>query len=712
MCDAYGIYVYDEANIESHGMYYTTFFDMRAGSEGHENAGRGTLGNNPDFTESHLSRFRNMFERNKNYPSVSIWSLGNEAGNGYNFALGYGYLKEADRFLMNRPVCYERAIWDWNTDMYVPQYPGADRLEYLGEKGGNRNMPIVPSEYSHAMGNSSGNLWEQWQAIYKYPNLQGGFIWEWIDHAVKYNKNGREIWAYGGDFGKDQPSDGNFVADGIVNPDQQPHPAMAEVKYTHQNVAFEALDLEQGKINIFNRFYFTDLSEYTVTYSILEDGNVLKQNVLPLSLKPQTGQTLDIPLSGIPAKAGREYFLKFEVLTKQAQTLIPQNHVVAYEQFQLPLGKPKTAYSEKSTAKLTVTESDNTIAVSSSKVNFVFNKAEGLVTSYRVNGVEYFAGGFGLQPNFWRAPTDNDYGNGAPKRLQIWKQASQSFDVVKTTVESADNKVLMTAYYKLPTGNFYIFTATIYPGGIVHFAVKFTSAENAVEQFAALSAEAKEFTAEGSTSIGGAQHARRQSTLEIPRIGVRFRLPVAYENLRYLGRGPEENYVDRNHGTLVGLYQSTATEQYYPYVRPQETGHHTDARWFALGDKKGKGLLIVADTTFGFNALRNSIEDLDCENSNEEYQWRNFSPEEIATRNYEEARNSMRKQTHEADIQPRNFVEVCVDMRQCGVAGYNSWGARPLPQYSLYADREYNYGFTLIPLRSADEISVKTALKY
>lgn len=228
LCDEYGIYVYDEANIESHGMYYNL-------SRG------GTLGNNPEWLKPHMDRTINMYERNKNHPSVAIWSLGNEAGNGYNFYQTYLWLKEREVKGMNRPVNYERALWEWNTDMYVPQYPSAAWLEEIGKKGSDR--PIAPSEYSHAMGNSNGNLAAQWRAIYKYPNLQGGYIWDWVDQGIlEKDENGRTYWTYGGDYGTNAPSDGNFLCNGIVAPDRTPHPAMTEVKYAHQNVGFEAID--------------------------------------------------------------------------------------------------------------------------------------------------------------------------------------------------------------------------------------------------------------------------------------------------------------------------------------------------------------------------------------------------------------------------------------------------------------------------------------
>ena len=245
LCDEIGLYVYDEANIESHGCGYNL------------NKGR-TLGNAPEWLDCHMERTRNMFLRNRNYPCVTIWSLGNEAGNGYNFYNTYLYLKEQEKGLMNRPVNYERAQWEWNTDMYVPQYPGADWFNAIGERGADR--PVCPSEYSHAMGNSNGNLIGQWEAIYKYPHLQGGFIWDWVDQGILVkNEEGRPYWAYGGDFGIDQPSDANFCCNGIVNPDRNPHPAMAEVKYAYQNFAFEPA--ANGKVKIFNRFYFTNAED-------------------------------------------------------------------------------------------------------------------------------------------------------------------------------------------------------------------------------------------------------------------------------------------------------------------------------------------------------------------------------------------------------------------------------------------------------------------
>ena len=679
LCDEYGLYVYDEANIESHGMYYS----LKKG---------GTLGNNPEWLIPHMDRTMNMYERNKNYPSVTFWSLGNEAGNGYNFYQTYLYLKVKEINSMNRPVNYERALWEWNTDMYVPQYPSAEWLEEIGRKGSDR--PVAPSEYSHAMGNSSGNLWDQWKAIYKYPNLQGGFIWDWVDQGIlEKDKNGREYYTYGGDYGVNAPSDGNFLCNGIVNPDRTPHPAMAEVKYAHQNIGFEAIDLANGLFRVTNRFYFTNLKKYMVHYSVTANNKVVRSGKVSLDIEPQASKEFTVPVGNLKPQAGTEYFVNFNVTTVEKEPLIPIGHEIACDQFRLPIESPKKAF-KTSGPKLTVSTNGDNLSASSSKVNFMFNKKTGIVTSYKVDGTEYFSEGFGIQPNFWRAPTDNDYGNGMPKRLQVWKESSKNFNVTDATVTMDGNNAVVNVNYLLPAGNLYIVNYTIYPSGAVNVAARFTSTDMDAAQ-----TEVSESTRTATFTPGRDAARKEASKLNVPRIGVRFRLPASMNQVEYFGRGPAENYLDRNAGSMVGLYKSTAEELYFPYVRPQENGHHTDTRWVSLSTGK-KGLLIQADNTIGFNALRNSIEDFDDEEATGlSRQWSNFTPEQVANHDEAAAKNVLRRQHHINDITPRDFVEVCVDLKQQGVAGYDSWGSRPEPAYTLPANREYNWGFTLIPLK-------------
>jgi beta-galactosidase len=709
MCDEYGLYVYDEANIESHGMYYTRFQDdMRKGSDGHLDGNKkGTLGHNPDWLENHLYRIRNMFERNKNYPCVTIWSLGNEAGNGYNFYNAYVLLKELDKTLMNRPVCYERAIWEWNTDMFVPQYPSAAWLEEIGQKGSDR--PVAPSEYAHAMGNSTGDLHGQWNAIYKYPHLQGGYIWEWIDHAVlEHDASGKPYWAYGGDYGKDQPSDGNFVADGLLGPDQKPHPAMAEVKYNLQNIGFEIIDPDKGKVEITNRFYFSDLSKYNLKYRIFRNGKLLKESALKLQLPPQESTVVDIPVAGLKAAAGDVIYVNLEATVKEPEALLPIGHVIAYDQFVLPPEGERKAYEESSIPSLNIKTEGDIIRITSPKMTFAFDRQKGIVCSYKIDGTEYFEDGFGIRPNFWRAPNDNDYGNGAPKRLQIWKQSGKELHVSDCEIKQADNLVLLTVLYRLAAGNDYMIEYKIYPSGIVRVASRFMPVTNAK------SAEISKSEAELMATHTPLAEADKMvnMTLEVPRIGVRFRLPAQMNVIRYFGRGPQENYGDRYKGALLGLYETTAEEMYTPYVRPQENGHRTGVRWLAATQKGGKGLLIQAEDVIEFNALRNSVEDFDSQESDAPYQWNNFTPEEIAARNDVDAKDRLPKRTHINDIIFRNYVEICIDMKQQGVGGYDSWGARPVKEATIYADKEYHWAFTLIPVGGVKDLERKAGMKY
>ena len=678
LCDEYGLYVYDEANIESHGMYYNL-------SKG------GTLGNNPEWLKPHMYRTINMYERNKNHPSVTIWSLGNEAGNGYNFYQTYLWLKKADKDWMVRPVNYERAQWEWNSDMYVPQYPGADWFASIGQRGSDR--PVAPSEYAHAMGNSTGNIWGQWKEIYKYPNLQGGYIWDWVDQGIaETDENGRPYYAYGGDYGINAPSDGNFLCNGLVNPDRTPHPGLTEVKYAYQNVAVEPVDLAAGRFVVKNRFYFTNLKKYMMMYDVKANDKIVRSGKVSLDIAPQGTKEFSVPVGNLKPKAGTEYFVDFRVFAVQAEPGVPVGWEIAHEQFRLPIDPLAVKLATGGPALKVTTEGDDLVA-SSGRVKFVFNKAMGMVTSYQVKGKEYFQDGFGIQPNFWRAPTDNDYGNGAPKRLQVWKQASEAFNVVEASIDMDGKDALIKADYLLPAGNLYRMTYRVHPSGAVKVDAVFTSTEMSEAEI-----EVSEATRTATFTPGNDKAREAAAKLEVPRIGVRFRLPAAMDQVTYLGRGPQENYCDRNNGTLVDVYKATAEEMYFPYVRPQENGHHTDTRWLTLDQKGGRGLTVRADSLIEFNALRNSVEDFDSEEAkNRPYQWSNFTPEEVANHDEIKAKNVLRRMHHINDVTPRNFVEVCVDLRQQGVGGYDSWGSRPEPEYTLPANREYRWGFTLIP---------------
>ena len=500
------------------------------------------------------------------------------------------------------------------------------------------------------------------------------------------------------------PSDGNFLCNGIVNPDRTPHPAMKEVKFTHQNVGFDAVDVANGVFKITNRFYFTNLKDYTITYTVKANNKVIKSDKVSLDLAPQASQEITVPVAGLKPQAGVDYLVNFVVTSNKQEGVIPAGYEIAQDQFRLPIEADKVAYKAGG-PKLAVSEEGDNVKVTSSKVNFVFDKKSGVVSSYKVGGTEYFNEGFGIQPNFWRAPNDNDYGSGNPKRLEIWELSSRNFNVTKAAAEIVDGNAIVNVEYKLPAGNEFLITYKIYPDGVMNVATHFTPAH-----LDGVKIGISEATATATFSPGRDKVSDRDKMV-VPRIGVRFRLPVTMDQLEYFGRGPVENYWDRKAGYMIGQYKSTAEEQYFPYVRPQENGHHCDTRWLTLGGK-GKNLLIVADDDMEFNAMRNSVEDFDAgKTTNRPYQWNNFTQEEINNRPnigpYDKPR-----QTHINDITPRNFVEVCVDLKQQGLAGYDSWYSRPEPEHTLPADKEYKWGFTLIPAENACSAQKKAGYSY
>ena len=646
LCDKYGFYVYDEANIESHGMGYKL---------------TRTLGNNPDWLPQHRDRILNMYYRTRNYPCVTILSLGNEAGNGCNFYDTYRELKALEKDGQNRPVCYERAEFEWNTDMLVPQYPGSEWFHKMGESGYGK--PVVPSEYSHAMGNSNGSLDRQWKYIYEYPNLQGGFIWDWIDQGLyETDAEGRMYWTYGGDYGENTPSDGNFNCNGIIAPDRSLHPAMAEVKHVYQDVAVSPVDASYGLFRLKNRFYFKDLKEYILRWTVTADGDRVGSGGLALSARPQSDEDLRVALPKLPSD--KKCLITFETVTKGSDGLLPKGYVIAYDQIKLSdakrLDQPAMAKGIKTT------ETENVLALESRDASVVFDKALGCLKTYSFKGKKMFNDDFGLRPLFWRAPTDNDYGNGMPSRCQAFKTSSREFNV-KAEFDGES----IVAEYSLASGNIFVVRYTLLEGGILSVRSDFKGVKS-------------------------------DKPVDVPRIGFRMRLPASADSFTYLGRGPEENYSDRFSGTLIGKYSSSAAKEYVRYVRPQECGHHTDCEYLAIG-----GLAVRSDR-FEFNALRCSIEDLDSEEAvQRDYQWENKGP--LAENDPAKAKNRLRRQTHINDYVERDFVEVCVDYAQGGVGGYDSWGARPDADRCLWSDKDYSFRFALVPAKA---MSAERAMKY
>ena len=639
LCDSLGFYVYDEANIETHGMGY---------------APDQTLAGKPEWYPKHLDRTLNMYYRTANYPCVTILSLGNESGNGVNFYETYKVVKALEKDGQNRPVVYEQAVSDqvgqsdWNTDLLVPMYPRPVWFKQIGTQETRR--PGIPCEYTHAMGNSNGSLDWLWDDIYRYPNLQGGFIWDWVDQGLADQER---VWTYGGDYGENAPSDGNFNCNGIVNPDRDPHPAYYEVKHVYQNVSITAVDAEKGVFQALNRHYFTSLDPYVIRWRIERDGHRIRRGKLVLHTAPQEAEEFTIRLPRM-RRAG-QYRIFFEVLTREALPLVDKGAVLAFDEVLLKDSSVRKAPRLK--GQVTFTEGDTQLVLRGPKdLELSFDKVDGVVKSWRLKGVDLIDPGFGLRPNFWRAPNDNDYGNGWAWRTQAYKHPAKPERVWAET--QPDGSV---AIHVKGSGVRASEVYTLFPDGALKVAVE-TAAEP--------------------------EH------IEIPRLGVRFR--VGADALRYFGRGPVENYWDRASGTFKSVWESTAGAEYYPYVRPQECGHHTDTDWLELG-----GTLTVVRGTdpFEFNALRQTVEDLDAEEAvNRPYQWNNFDPDE--DHNPELARNLLRRQTHLNDVPVHDFTEVCVDYMMTGVGGHNSWGYRTEPERCLWKDCSYSYSFTLVPAKA------------
>ncbi len=640
LADEYGIYVIDEANIESHGMGY----NLRKG---------GTLANNPLFLEDHMSRTIGMVERDKNHPSVITWSLGNEAGNGYNFYQTYLWIKGRDT---SRPVQYERAVMEWNSDIFAPMYADPDQIERFATDPAS-DRPLILCEYAHAMGNSLGNFTEYWDIIRKYPLLQGGFIWDWVDQGlVKQDEKGNQYWAFGGDFGPvGTPSAGNFCINGIVFPDRSVKPHTEEMRKVYQNVWFHNFNPEEGSVELYNEHFFTDLSRYNINYSIKANGRELTRGVLKVNAAPQEIAKVLLPEWSRYTKRNEQLTVTFNVMQQEEERLIPAGWVVARDQFvvnhypALVTGKLKAA---------SVEETDNSVVVSGRRYRAVFDRESGLLTSYRVNGTEYIEEGEGPRPFFWRAPIDNDYGARLPQRLSAWKEASYRQPKADNLTINVGETTTLTYSYSYPEAaatNEIIYT--LYDNGTIHIANRFDATTSEREL--------------------------------IPRIGMRMQLTGELVQADYYGRGPWENYSDRKSSTFLDRYSSPVSEMVTRYVLPQENGHHTDTRWLALTRKSGNGLLFVADDLFEFNVSNYLLETI--------------TNGESLHNNAAAGTAPLNKHIH--DYRPSDLVDLFIDHRMQGVGGNNSWGKLPLEEYLIRTgDGTVTYGFTLIPIENRKEI--------
>lgn len=624
LCDLHGLYLVDEANIESHGMGYRP---------------DETLANKPEWLMAHLDRIQRMVERDKNHPSVIIWSMGNEAGDGTNFQAASDWIHRRDP---SRPVHYERAGLRPHTDIYCPMYARIPHLVRYAEKEPDR--PLILCEYAHAMGNSVGNLVDYWEVIEAYDHLQGGFIWDWVDQGIrKKTADGREYWAYGGDFGEGK-SDKNFCMNGLVLPDRSVTPKLLEVKKVYQYVKVEPVDLTRGEIKITNNYDFIPLDRFVVEWEIREDGRSIREGSLANpAVPPGESRIFRCDGDGIMPRSGSEYLLDVHIRTDHAWGMLPEGHEVAKEQFVLPLHE-KSAVTELPAGKaLELTDEEESVRVEGKDFAIRFDKSTGLIHTFLYRGTDLIVEG--PAPDFWRAPTDNDFGNGMPERCRIWREASRNRQLVRFEIVSQEEKkVQIEAKYILPD---------VASEHTVMYTILNTSDVIVQNHF-----------------IPG-----KQKLPELLRFGMRMRLPKDFANVQWYGRGPHENYEDRKTSAFIGLYANTVYDQYVRYASPQENGYKTDVRWVALTQGKGVGLLIAGLPTICFSALPYSVEDLTQQS---------------------------RGTKHPTDLTERNFIELCTDHRQTGVGGDNSWGARPLEKYTLSAV-EYSYSFRLRPFAVKDE---------
>ena len=670
LCDQYGIYVVSEANVESHGMGF----------------GDDSLSNKPEWLADQLDRTLGMYHRIKNHACVVMWSLGNEAGNGQNMKVAYNTLKSFEAETDHRAVVYGGTEIKENTDIYMPMYPTLEQL--IGYEKENLGMPVIPCEYSHAMGNSNGNIAKLWEEIYKHPNYQGGFIWDWVDQGLTARTpSGQVYYTYGGDYGKNPPSSGNFNINGIVNPDRTPHPAMEEIKYSMQNVIFKQTDAKD-KFIVRNRFHFTNFADYDIIYYILANDRCIDYKTIHVDCEAAQEREFTVPID-LRKEIGTIYYINFSVVTNHDIPCKPKGFVIAHEQFVIPIESlPKmsiiTAPEEIVGPKLDFTQTEDYILVKSKKIKFMIDLKTGFVVKYELNGDNVIENDFGIRPNFWRGPTDNDYGAGMPYSKQVWKYAGNNSKLLEPLV-TKDKKENIIITYKMQVTKDHVIEMQykIYPIGYVHIHSKFVATNQNTE------------------------------LPSLPRFGFRFHLPGTMKYVDYLGRGPYENYADRKQSAHISRFRTTVEKMYFPYVRPQENGHHTDTRWLILYQKSGTGLMAIADDKFEFNALPYMVEDFD----DEEYkdiprQWSNFNHsfypgDDSPEHNETFAVNRIRRQTHTSNLKQRDFFEICIDYMMMGVAGYNSWADVPGPEASIPATGQYEFGFTLLPVTKKDDIQMK-----
>ncbi len=623
LCNKYGIYVVGEADIESHGMGY----------------GKNSLAKFPEWYQAHLDRFSRMIERDKNQPSIIIWSMGNEAGDGINFEQMYAWGKKRDT---SRPIQYERAGLSAHTDIYCPMYDAPWDLEKYAAS--NPTRPLIQCEYAHAMGNSEGGFKEYWDIYRKYPMLQGGFIWDFVDQSLrKYDENGDLIFAYGGDYGKNLPSDNNFLDNGVVSPDRVFNPHAHEVQKGYQNILTTLKSASSGAISVYNENFFIDLKNYLLEWKLVADGVPVQSGMIDnLNAGPQATQDVTLGYT-LPEKA-KELFLNVTYTLKNRTGLLPAGQEVAWEQLEVKEAALQPVKLSKTKEVVTVKESGNFLIIDGTFTQIIFDESTGYLTQITHRGLNLIRNGEALRPNFWRAPTDNDYGANRQKRLVAWKNSTRMPGFKSFKFDKKENNILVTAEYSLPE---------VASSLTLQYEIN-SRGQILVNQ---------KLTVDKSADI---------KKMPVPlRFGMQLTLPDQFNQIRYYGRGPWENYWDRKYSSPVGIYDQTVGEQYFPYIRPQETGNKSDIRWWQLTDLDGRGLKITSDTLFNASALHYTMDDLDD--------------------------GEQKDQRHAGELKPRKLTTLNIDLQQMGLGCIDSWGSWPLKQYQMEY-KDYEFRFLLTPV--------------
>lgn len=643
LCDKYGLYVVAEANQESHGFGY----------------GDDAAAKKPEFAKQIMERNQHNVSMFFNHPSIVTWSLGNETVMGDNFLQAYKWIKSQDK---TRPVQYEQARRGEGTDIFCPMYyPVAASEKYA--KDPNSPMPLIQCEYNHTMGNSGGNLSDYWDLIRKYPILQGGFDWDFVDQALHrnivkpmsilpYKMNNEELrkieYCYGGDYNKYDPSDNNFNCNGIIGPDRQMTPHAYEVAYQYQNIWTKMVNAETGEVSVHNENFFRDLSNYALAWRLEEDG-VETQNgtIADLDVPAQQTKNFTIPYDKSKIK-GKEVFLNIDFRLKEAEPLLTAGQVMAYAQ--LPVVTKQACSGDcskmlaqghgKKKMKLAA-KKDNVVAVTTPNLTFKIDRSTGLISEYAYNGKSLLGEGGTLKPNFWRAPTDNDMGAGLQKKFKAWKNPQMNLKNIDVKKDKKTNSVTILTSFDMPEVQGQM--------DITYVVFANTGAVKVTEDFKAT---------EGA------------KVSDMFRFGMLMQMPYTMEKSNYYGRGPIENYSDRKDCMRIGVYTDDADNQYFPYIRPQESGTKSDIRWWKQTDATGLGLQVKSCTPFYASAIHFDTEELDDGDDKE--------------------------QRHSFDLKKSKFTNLFLDSAHMGVGGENSWGAWPLEKYRVHYGNK-TFTFTLIP---------------